>query len=65
MIIGGSMCEVGVVYVGITSHLPTGYEELICKTTCNPEFLRIYGQLLSADGSKSISIKSACKSFCK
>ena len=28
-------------------------------------FLRIYGQLLSADGSKSISIKSACKSFCK
>ena len=28
-------------------------------------FLRIYGHLLSADGSKSISIKSACKSFCK
>ena len=28
-------------------------------------FLRIYGHLLSADGSKSISIKGGCKSFGK
>ena len=34
MIVGTSTCEVGVVYVGITSHLHTN--RIVCKTNLGP-----------------------------
>ena len=30
MVVGASMRDVGVVYVGITSHLSTGYDLIVC-----------------------------------
>ena len=36
MIVGASACEVGVVYVGIKSHLRTGYEPIFILVTGLP-----------------------------
>ena len=45
MIVGASTCEVGVVYVGIKSHLPTGLVNLCCLID-RPDGLGVFDGLM-------------------
>ena len=63
MIVGASTCEVGMIYVGMTSHLPTGLT-LICHHVQIKEMYRTGMEKSEADSKRNTTIIADYKQIC-